>query len=176
LAVQAKCRIARLRFHTPYTVVGVDPGLQATGVALLEGGFAKLWTLRSGYVKTVGLGQRVLEMAAKLPPLEGVDSLVIEHMKVYIQRKQEGDPNDLVNLAVVEGVMLATISAKSYYLPTPAEWNRGVIKRVRHQRLRSNVIEEPDGRVSEHAMDALGLAVYGLERVKWLHQQKTHGP
>jgi hypothetical protein len=31
-------------------------------------------------------------------------------------------------------------------------------------------------RVSEHARDALGLALYGLERARWLHRSETRKP
>ncbi len=163
--------VATGKVSVPYrvSIVGIDPGLSATGIALIRQGKVELFTVRT---RGKDIAERILHIAdfARCLCSVRLDMLVIEHMQIYTQRKSKGDPNDLVNVALVEGAILASIPAEVYRLPKPAEWKGGIDKKIHHPRLKKHVYDL-QGRVSEHAWDAFGLALYGVEL--WQHLYAT---
>jgi hypothetical protein len=78
----------------PAQVVGVDPGLRATGVAYWDGTTMIAQTIRPGGRP---LADRVREICQKIEPRSSV--AVIEIPQVY-EHEREKDPNDLVSLAL----------------------------------------------------------------------------
>ena len=151
----------------PHNVLGIDPGLNATGLCLLNGpaGVATFATARVDAGLPLPLRAAEITCAARV--FLGVlcaELLVVEHMQVYRQRKQKGDPNDLIDLAVLEGHLLCALRHKTAELPNPGQWKKGVDKAVHHERLRKLHPWLP--RMSKDAMDAFGLAAYGLERIR----------
>lgn len=167
-------KIENLPKH-PYRVLGIDPGLKACGICLLNGpaGTARFATVRPK-VQGPSLPPRVEEVGRAAYAFCGVltpDLLVVEHMQIYPQRKQKGDPNDLIDLAFLEGFLVRQLRHKSVELPTPEQWKKGLDKAVHHHRLRRQNPWLP--RMSKDAMDAFGLAFYGLERLRCRSRTKT---
>lgn len=150
-------------------ILGVDPGLSATGVCLWNPikQILSFETIRTDFHPLWGLHERCVFIANQVNESLGgrkPDVMVIEHMQVYQQRKQKGDPNDLVDLAFLEGVIAQRVRAGACLTPTPRQWKGSIDKKVHHRRLMRELIREP--RTSEHSRDAYGLARYG---------EKTHG-
>jgi len=145
-------------------ILGIDPGLNATGLGALYDGRMSQQTIRPD-INHHNLAFRVREIAEKVRlatcDLYGLDLLVIEKPQVYERWKSKGDPNDLVDLAVLVGALIVVIPAKRILLPQPQQWKGSVPKRIHHRRIRTLY---PDlGRCSADAMDAVGLALYGAK-------------
>jgi hypothetical protein len=137
-------------------VLGIDPGFNACGVAYFDG---KVWDTCTVRPEGRGLLPRALEIRKVLAGLPA-DLVVIERPQVYTQRLMKGDPNDEVSLAVLIGYLAAGFDCP-VLLPLPGTWKGQVPKKIHHDRLRKRI---PDlGRCSSDAMDAVGLALYGLE-------------
>lgn len=146
-------------------VLGIDPGVGATGLCLIDNDFGSV-SFQTVRTSGVQLMERALQIshAVRAMARRGLDLMVIEHMQVYRQSKQRGDPNDLIDIAFVAGVAAAHGSAARYELPRPAQWKGNLTKEIHHSRLQAKLTRIP--RVSEHAWDAFGLALYGLERLE----------
>ena len=146
-------------------ILAIDPGLNACGVATMTRGAGVVAkTIRP---KGRGLLPRIEQILDALPaqPVpfgpHPWDLLVIELPQIYQRGKQEGDPNDLIKLAVLVGAITTRVDALKILLPLPAEWKKQVPKKIHHQRIRTRV---PGlGRCSMDAMDAVGLCLYGVE-------------
>jgi hypothetical protein len=142
------------------SILAVDPGLNACGWAARIGERPIVpGTIRP---KTFTIRDRVNEIIRQLPRMPGGrrwDILVVEKPQVYEGRKSKGDPNDLVNLALVVGAVMATIPAGIFLDPLPNAWKGAVPKHIHHRRIRRRVPGLP--RCSMDAMDAVGLLLYG---------------
>jgi hypothetical protein len=141
-------------------VVGIDPGLGCTGLAIhdTECGWWTAYSIRSGGAPLVSRANYIASEIKRItPPI--VDLLVVELPQVYQGHLQIGDPNDLIKLSVLVGSVCATINHRHAMLPLPREWKGQVPKKIHHKRIREEV---PGlGRISKDAMDAVGLALYG---------------
>jgi len=81
----------------------VDPGLRTCGVALWRDGILTHAELVRGSPKAQGFDAWYpMAMAVALPH---VDELAIELPQVYSRGLSKGDPNDLIQLAVIVGVV-----------------------------------------------------------------------
>lgn len=128
-------------------------------------------TVRSKYEGPFSLPYRVKEVVSEVRQFMYLmaDFLVVEHMQVYTQRQQKGDPNDLIDLSYLSGSIAQALCWSRCGLPTPKAWKGGIDKKPHHARLRTHV-KNLKGRVSGHAWDAFGLALYGAE--KYAYTQK----
>ena len=118
------------------TLLSVDPGLRASGVALWYDGVL----VRAGAVcgPDAGRGPAVWSALARgveewlgvAPP----GALVVETMKVYLAGK--GDPADLLELAGVAGSVVGRLSAWSAEGVRAADWNGQVPAHIRRTRTR----------------------------------------
>lgn len=145
-------------------ILAIDPGLACCGVAWYVDGTYGACSVR---VKGQDLVERCKEIAylvatgtpALWPQAQKWDLLVIEKMQVYQGSKQEGDPNDLINLSILTGMLFEKLRHFDCLLPLPVTWKGGVPKEIHHRRIREEV---PGlGRQSKDAMDAVGLVLYG---------------
>jgi hypothetical protein len=138
-------------------ILGIDPGLRACGVAEQTRTGAAAWTIRP---KTRTLTERIQEILPRI--YRGPwDLVVIEKPQIYQGHLQKGDPNDLIDLAVLVGAIIGHVSATKILLPLPAEWKGQVPKDIHHRRIRKRV---PGlGRCSKDALDAVGLYLYGVD-------------
>jgi len=139
-------------------VLGIDPGFQAAGLAYFDGA---TWSTRTVRPKLRGILPRCEEIRDALTSFGPWDLAVIERPQVYAQRLMKGDPNDEIMLAVLVGYLAAHCDCP-VLLPTPHDWKGQTPKAISHARIRKRV---PDlGPCSKDALDAVGLALWGLER------------
>lgn len=137
-------------------VLGIDPGLRACGVAWFDGIEARAFTVRPSGL-TLAKAKEIL-VQVRSSALPAWDLVVIEKPQVYQGRKAKGDPNDLIELAVLVGALGFGFSCP-VLLPRPFEWKGQVPKEISHRRIREQI---PNlGRYSKDALDAVGLALWG---------------
>lgn len=149
-------------------VLGIDPGLRCTGVAWHVNNKIGWLSIRP---KTTALIDRVREITQAVSRViseQRWSLVVIEKPQVYQRSKQKGDPNDLIDLTLVVGAIMAHVEGE-LELPRPNRWKGQVPKHVHHRRIRQRV--PIDTRVSSDAMDAVGLVLYGLEKLNYARPQ-----
>ena len=166
--------------------VGVDPGTRLCGVAWEcdDPRFAR----RVAYVvrsKAPSLELRALDMATQIAnglPVSQFERPTaigcVEFPRFYGTAKSEGDPNDLVDLAGVAGVVLGVLSTRlslAPSMPYPRAWKGSTPKKIHNERLARDFPHwvEPVKRntsksMQNHVWDAVGL----LEWIKSKTQNK----
>jgi hypothetical protein len=115
--------------------------------------------------------------AAAAPGTGGpYDLLVIEHMRVYPIARMKGDPNDLLDLAVLEGTLLQ-ISAADQKLVPARDWKGQVPKNVMKPRIQRSLSEAErsvvrdatqsmNAKAASNVWDALGLGLHHYGRLR----------
>lgn len=166
--------------------VGVDPGTRLCGVAWEcdDSRFAR----RVAYVvrsKEPSLELRALDMATqitnRLPVWCDERPLAIacvEFPRFYGTAKSKGDPNELIDLAGVAGVVLGALSLSLRVLPNlphPRTWKGSTPKKIHHARLARDFPQwvEPVERdtsksMQNHVWDACGL-------LEWIKSKTQNG-
>ena len=144
-------------------ILGIDPGMRATGVCYYVDGECDAFTIRPKSLSLMGAIVEVVDaLQDYLPDSLPLEVLVIERMQIYTREKSKGNPNDLIPLAMLAGAIMVRQPAGTVLLPTPAQWKGQVPKDIHHARIRAKV---PGlGRCSKDAMDAVGLVLWALER------------
>ena len=149
-------------------IMGIDPGLRCTGVAWGDLGNPELIQSYSVRVKPSSLQNRISNITASVinQYLAGLapDVVIIEKPQVYQGHLQKGDPNDLIDLAILVGQLMSSLSfvwLSTILLPTPAQWKGQIPKDIHHRRIRKQCPHL--GSISKDAMDAAGLVLYGME-------------
>jgi hypothetical protein len=162
-------------------LLAVDPGLNATGWARFERGtLVACGLLTASHTETVANRARRMHsglagVVAHASPL----LLLVEKPQVYPQRKQRGDPNDLIALAVVAGALLTSMPNTDVALISPRQW-KGTIPKERkltdylvHTRI-LKVLCAGERRVYDYALaqhpeslrhniaDAVGIGLWAL--------------
>jgi len=141
-------------------ILAIDPGLRACGIATMIDGQITTRTVRP---QAEALPDRIREICGQIPP-GGWGLFVIERPQVYRGRRQKGDPNDLISLAMLVGALIVRVSYRKLLLPMPAQWKGSVPKEIHHRRIRARI---PDlSRCSKDALDAVGLALYGVDHAR----------
>lgn len=162
----------------PQSFAAFDPGLAASsGVGwcryLPDGvSAAGVFVLRSSTLEGK-LAELRAERSSAL--FRGVP-IFIEHMKVYPGPRQQGDQNDLISLAVAEGVLIG--DAAEFELVTARDWAGTVPKETRARRIlgaedRPGLLDARElaivnaipGRRVHNAIDAIGLALWVAGRL-----------
>ncbi len=152
-------------------LLSVDPGVNGCGCALWSD-YGRL--VKASYVRVKrnavaieqyrALAQNVREV------FDGADSLILEVPRVYQGNKQKGDPNDLVSLGVVVGLIVGVFGkpAKTVF---PYEWKRQLPDAVCAARVMSRlddaeraVIELPGKSLAHNVLDATGIGLHGVGR------------
>lgn len=108
----------------------VDPGKAGLGWAVFDDGrLMETGILENGsMVEAVRMLERV---SSRWRP----DASVIEVPQVYPQRVQKGDPNDLIDVAVIAGIAVAVLSTFCVpQLVRPHKWKGSRPKAVDNQR------------------------------------------
>lgn len=158
------------------TVVSCDPGLRGVGVSVFSDGTLT----RAGYVKNTEMKKRGPEawrsMAREVSYWLGVidiEILVVEVPQVYSAGQQKGDPDDLIQLAGVDGCIVGHIMpffVKSYL---PREWKGQCPKPIHNSRVMSKLtpeerkaIEECAPNLMHNVIDGIGIGLYYLGRMK----------
>lgn len=119
-------------------VLAVDPGLRVLGAALFDDGAlvkVDLVTTPPDRVRDAGAWVRMgLELTQRFG-FDLIERVVVEMMVVRAGRR-DVDPDDLLQLVGVAGVILGlyALSAEGAVI-RPEDWKGGVKKRVHHQRI-----------------------------------------
>jgi len=93
------------------------------------------------------LGQAVaFKLTQSLP---GIDKVVVERPQMYVGSKNKGNPNDLLDLAIVVGC-LSTITGGEVVSVLPATWKGQVPKPTHHARIGEFLTGEGSGLRSSH--------------------------
>lgn len=179
-------------------VLSIDPGLRGCGCALWDG-LGSL--IRAAYVKNTELKMRGpqahVRMAvavagwARKATFDGWrtdDQLVLEFPRVYPNHsnKRSNDPNDLLELAGVNGAIAAWLAATDARFFFPAEWKgqvpeipcaRQVLKAIGNDRQYIEGVEafvlhmiareaanKPLTNLTHNAIDAVGIGLHHLGR------------
>ena len=161
-------------------LVSVDPGLNGCGVAVwLDNTLS--W---AGYIKNPGalptdMVRQVEPVMGKLPwslklGTENPVDLAIELPQVYTVSKSKGDPNDLINLAVVVGAFLERWSTRGrQHVYSPGRWKGQVPKLIMVERIQKRLrpdetasVDLPAKSLAHNVWDAVGIGLYHLDRLK----------
>lgn len=156
------------------TVVSVDPGLRACGVAVFHDGVLK----RAAYVRNPekkARGPEAWQTMAKAVhdwlDLEPVDVLVLEVPQVYRAGQQKGDPDDLLQLAGVDGCVVGLVGADTVRAYLPREWKGQVPKEIHNARVMKELTEEERLSIEpcapsllHNVIDGIGIGLYFLGR------------
>lgn len=152
-------------------LVSIDPGLNGCGFALWKS--AKL--IQATYVPNTPKGDFKTMRAALLPfghdrPFISVE-LAIELPQVYVASRSKGDPNDLINLAMLVGYLAA--SFKNFSLYKPHAWKGQVPKDIMEDRITKRLdakeqanLERVPKSLAHNMIDAIGIGLHHLGRLK----------
>lgn len=152
--------------------IGIDPGVRMCGVAIECPAWAREPVVRKAFLARsteATLQGRAIQMATQirwqLPSNHLERTLVVEGQQFYGTAKSKGDPNQLIDLAVVTGVMVGMLGCDyTPLVPLPREWKGTIPKDVHHDRLRRDhpewiaaVEAETPKSMQHHVWDAVGL-------------------
>lgn len=175
--------------------IGIDPGVRMCGVAIeharkidrrsspgltshVEQIVRSAFLVRS---KADTLAFRGLHMAHEImqrfPEAWDPVTLCVEGQQVYRSEKSKGDPNNMVALATVAGLILGSLhvacvdNIASIAMPLPREWKGTIKKEIHHERLARDfphwvaaVQQDTPKSMQHHVWDAVGLLEWHKER------------
>lgn len=163
-------------------LVSVDPGLHVCGVALWsDGELSEAWLAVAptdppplGYLPWEWMAKAVARDLADRTPRLGAD-LAIEVPQVYHQSKLKGDPNDLIDIALVAGAVATRVAAYHGGVTTtyrPQAWKGSTPKKVMVERIKAKLSAEEHLRVvppraaalAHNVWDAVGIGLHHLQR------------
>jgi hypothetical protein len=118
------------------------------------------------------LDLRTRKIVEQLPPVDGV--LHLEHMQVYRGQRQKEDPNDLVALAYLEGMISARYAQSRLYVPH--EWKGNLPDEVLAKRIDKRLSEIELARLTSclqnvpkslrhNVYAAVGIGLFALGRL-----------
>lgn len=105
------------------------------------------------------------------------DTTVIEKPQVYRALRSKGDPNDLIDVAVIVGELKRQAKLRTppsrIETPKPAEWKRQVDKAIHHRRIMKvltdderRIVPQLPKKVHHNMVDAIGIGLAHLERLE----------
>jgi hypothetical protein len=149
-------------------LLSIDPGVTSCGVAAWdnEGRLVRAELVQGDtWQKTV---QGIVDTSLNNHP-----DLAIEKPQVYTQNKLKGDPNDLIDLAVVVGAIVGVFGLTTRVtLYRPSEWKGQTPKDVMIDRIKNKLskaehkkVELPKAKSLQHNVwDAVGIGLYHERR------------
>lgn len=157
-------------------LVAIDPGLRGTGVAVFEDGLLveaayprNPELILRGPAAWLAMARAVLDSLTHPLPCD----LVIEVPQVYVAGRGKGDPDDLLELAGVDGAITALLGPTTTRSPKPREWKGQVPKEIHHARALRK-LSPPETVVLEqtkvppslrhNVLDAVALGLWALKR------------
>ena len=160
-------------------IVAVDPGTRLCGTCVfLDGKPVQAGIVRS---KLETVEARAIEMATKIHVAAHTDIIIVERPVIYPGSRERD--NDIVELALSAGLLAGYLisfcslsrggHATNVLTPTPREWKGTMPKHIHHDRLRAQcpeaipIVERDTPKsMQNHVWDAVGLALWQLERTK----------
>ena len=151
-------------------LIAIDPGVQALGWATFERGkLARCGLLQAA--TAIGMAETVRDEWGRT---KGVGmQLIIEKPQVYRQRHWKGDPNDLIDVAMVVGAAVVAFPGAERRVITPHTWKGNRPKAVCNAhtlRLLSvperHIVNQCHIRKSlmHNVLDAIGIGLWALDR------------
>jgi hypothetical protein len=142
-------------------LIAIDPGVHYCGVATYEQGTLLLGEYYS-VLETIDYLKAHLDCKTNL--------VIVEKPQIYPRAK--GDPNDLIDLAVVVGQVISF--ANDYTTYKPREWKGQVPKDVMVNRIKSKLSTKEISHISprirtsklHNVYDAIGIGLFALGRLK----------
>lgn len=165
-------------------LAALDPGLRCAGLAIFRDGVLQVAKLvkspvlhERGPVAWLGMAGEVV--AAIPPELRDVDRIVVESQQIYmVRRKKAGvygpstDPDNLIQLAGVNGAVVARVDAKSHRLILPRVWKSSTDKDEHNQLVLAALTEEERGHIEvcapslrHNVLDGIGLGLFDIGRI-----------
>jgi hypothetical protein len=176
--VQAAVRLLYLRLELAeaqaMTLVAIDPGVKHLGIAVFKDAVLE----RAFLADTPRFEEPWMKPNfCSLHGLHHVNELVIEKPQIYVAARSKGDPNDLIDLALVAGG-LAGIFRVMNQLPViyyrPSEWKKQAPKNVVTERTLASLSPfEIDHIKLPRAAKTLGHNVYDAIGIGLAHLHKT---
>lgn len=159
------------------TLIAIDPGLRACGVAWFAGDALVKAALVLNTEKEKRGPEAWRSMAACVGRalLYTADTLVLEIPQVYRLRFSGGDPADLLELAGVDGAVVGVMYERAGKLVgyLPRQWKGQTPKPVHNQRVMAALSTEERETVEpcakhlvHNVVDAIGLGLFHLGRIK----------
>lgn len=161
-----------------YTLA-VDPGARACGFAVFYGKtLVKCGLVRTRAKTTAGQAMDFETLFHR--HIQKHPTLIIERPEVYNQRNQKGDPNDLIGLGLIGGVVAGAVQPKALVLTLPKEWKGQTPKDIHHARIEAKLSPDEEARVScavaygapdtvpasllHNVYDSIGIGLWYLKR------------
>jgi hypothetical protein len=174
----AALEVARLKAQARgegRTILAVDPGTAATGVALLVDG--EPWLLTVIRARGVTAEERLPAMCHDVAAFvrRYLDETNVDTVALEWQAIRPGDkrPNDILHLSIVLGAALAGFrrdSAARLLTPLPAAWKGNTKPEIFDRRIREHYptaaekLHDVPAHLQHNAIDALGLASWAINR------------
>ena len=147
----------------------IDPGAHEVGWAVFEGGELEA----AGLIECPSLPW-LSQALYRLFQLQCPSEAVVEIPQVYPQRSWKGDPNDLIDVAVVAGAAVAALSFHTApELVRPHAWKGNRPKAV-DNRLTKSLLNRKErallskcgapARLMHNVVDAVGIGLWKLRR------------
>ena len=146
-------------------LIAIDPGAKVCGFAYFE----RETLTRARVLRAVDLREMAYEIRCNTVNIKA--HFVIERPQVYVRGKSKGDPNDLITIALVAG-MVAGATSQSFEYVLPREWKGQVPKAVHSLRIEKKLsqkeierIEKCPASIRHNAIDAIGIGLWKLGRL-----------
>jgi hypothetical protein len=108
-------------------LLAIDPAAHGAAYAFFEGGRLRAANLLHR--------EDPLTAVALMPPMYAHEQVVIEVPQVYQQRQWKGDPNDLINVALVVGMLMYRYRECAVQIVKPHDWKGSAPKKVMGDRI-----------------------------------------
>lgn len=154
------------------SLLSIDPGLHAVGAAIWNDS-RLIW---AGLIKNSGEHRRTMvqsvedKLRSKFP---WPDTLAIEVPQVYLASRSKGDPNDLIQLALVVGAFEQWFKAGFTFMYKPADWKGQVPKPIMEARISKRLSEEELSKIDKapkslmhNVWDACGIGLHHTGRLQ----------
>ena len=149
-------------------ILSIDPGKKMCGWAVFHG--ERLSDCGLARTKSECLVGGALDMADQIQ--EFPDAVAIEKMRVY--KSAPINPEHLINISIVSGVMAGAIMAKKsrYLFPYPRDWKKNLPKEECNDKILDLVPESvaimDEKKIAKthrnHVLDAIGIGLWAVKK------------
>lgn len=149
-------------------LVAIDPGKRLFGWAAFEGGRLN----RCGLVKGKGFQEMMGAFDVAAVAMSVPTQIVVEIPQVYQQRLHKGDPNDLIDVALIAGAAAARFRCETIFI-RPRKWKgsrpKGVCNKLTLKTLDREELEAYQSiailaSLRHNVLDAIGIGLWRLGR------------